>query len=95
MFIRGESAFAGHSRSWSLGKSRRWINAGALVFNVITSVCFIFPPALPVTGTSMNYAVVVFAVVLLMTATVWLVDGRKNFEGPSDIEERIMVGKNA
>lgn len=96
VLIRGESAFAGHSRSWSLGRARRPINALAVGFNLLTSICFIFPPALPVeTGSAMNYAVVVLAIVLLMCGITWAVDGRKHFVGPADLEDRLMAAKNA
>lgn len=62
----------------------------------MTSVIFVFPPAIPVTsGSSMNYAIVAFAVVLIMCGVTWLVDGRKNFTGPRDLEERLQMGKNA
>jgi len=94
MFIRGEKAYEGHSRQWSLGRWRRPINAGALAFNILTSVCFIFPPALPVTGTTMNYAVVVWAVVIIMCTCTWIFDGRTKFEGPLDLEERLQTAKN-
>lgn len=93
--IRGDAAFAGHSRTWSLGRWRRPINLCALCFAVVTNVCFIFPPALPVTGESMNYAIVVFTVVMIACAVTWLFDGKKHFEGPSDLEARLATGKTA
>ncbi|RSH84156.1 uncharacterized protein EHS24_005660 [Apiotrichum porosum] len=96
VFIRGEKAFAGHSRTYSLGRWRRVVNGLAIAFAVMTSVIFVFPPAIPVTsGSSMNYAIVAFAVVLIMCGVTWLVDGRKNFTGPRDLEERLQMGKNA
>ncbi|TXT08722.1 hypothetical protein VHUM_02850 [Vanrija humicola] len=95
IFVRGESAFAGHSRSWSLGRFRRPVSAISLAFLALTSVCFLFPPARPVTGSTMNYAIVVFGVVLLMSGVTWLVDGRKNFHGPGDLEDRLAAAKEA
>lgn len=93
--IRGDAAFAGHSRSWTLGRWRRPINIVALAFAVMTNVCFIFPPALPVTGESMNYAIVVFTIVMIMCGVTWVVDGRKHFQGPSDLDARLAMGKTA
>ncbi|KAB8342968.1 hypothetical protein FH972_022563 [Carpinus fangiana] len=49
---------------------------------VITTVLFLFPPAIPVSGSSMNYCVVAFAIILLISVVQWLLDGRKNFKGP-------------
>jgi len=95
MLVRGDKAFAGHSRSWSLGKWRVFVNGGALIFALVTGVVFTFPPFLPVTGTTMNYAVVVLAIVAIMAGAVWLTDGRKNFYGPRDIEERLQTNKNS
>ena len=57
-------------------------NAIGLVYTIITSVLFLFPPALPVSGTSMNYCIVAFAVILMISTFQWIFDGRKNFEGP-------------
>jgi choline transport protein len=43
---------------------------------------FVFPPELPVTGESMNYAIVVFAIVCIISGLTWIFDGRKNYTGP-------------
>lgn len=90
----GDAAFAGHSRKWGLGRWRRPVNIGAMCFALLTSVCFVFPPVLPVVGESMNYAVVVLFVVGLFCGLVYAFDGRKNFHGPLDLEERLMINKN-
>ncbi|KAL1406007.1 hypothetical protein Q8F55_007690 [Vanrija albida] len=95
VLVRGERCYAGHTRSWSLGRARRPVNALALAFLSLTSVCFLFPPALPVAGSSMNYAVVVFGAVLLMCGATWAIDGRRNFHGPGDVEDRLAAAKGA
>lgn len=89
----GETAYAGHSRQWGLGRWRRPINVGAMLFALLTSVCFVFPPVLPVTGATMNYATVVLAVVFMLCGLVYAFDGRKKFHGPLDLEERLMANK--
>ncbi len=89
----GDLAYAGHSKQWSLGRWRRPINIGAMAFALLTSVCFVFPPVLPVSGPTMNYAVVVLAVVFLFSGLVYAFDGRKKFHGPTDLEERLMTNK--
>jgi choline transport protein len=58
------------------------VNIIGLVYTIITTVLFLFPPALPVSGSTMNYCVVAFAIILVISTIQWVVDGRKNFEGP-------------
>lgn len=98
LLYRGEAALAEHAdgkRAFSLGKWRRPVNIAALIFLAITSVVFLFPPFLPVTAESMNYAVVVFLIVLVMCAVAWVVDGKENFSGPTEVEERLVEAKSA
>ncbi|KAL1410686.1 hypothetical protein Q8F55_004705 [Vanrija albida] len=97
LLLRGDAAFADHapSRGWSLGRWRRPVHIVSLVFLAITSTVFLFPPFLPVTAENMNYAVVVFIIVLVMCAVAWVVDGRENFNGPLDVEERLAAAKAA
>jgi len=53
-----------------------------LAYSVIATILFLFPPVLPVDALNMNYAVVAFAIVLVVSVIQWWVDGRKNFRGP-------------
>lgn len=69
------------------------VNGAAVCFIIVTSVCFLLPPALPVSGTTMNYVSVVLAIVFLMCLLTWFVDGRKNFKGPTDLEERLALAR--
>lgn len=39
----------------------------------------------------MNYAVVAFAVVIIISSIQWFVDGRHNFKGPSFDEDAFLV----
>ena len=57
-------------------------NIIGVAYVILTTVLFVFPPELPVSGSSMNYCVVVFAVVLIISTVQWFVDGRKNYTGP-------------
>ncbi|TXT15586.1 hypothetical protein VHUM_00089 [Vanrija humicola] len=97
IFMRGDAAFEGHDAEakYSLGRWRRPINLFALIFLLVTSVMFTFPPALPVSGTSMSYVVVVLAIALLLCAVTWIVDGRKRFNGPGELFTRLEISKNA
>lgn len=58
-----------------------------LIFATATSIFFVFPPAIPVeSGTSFNWVIVVVFVVLLMSGINWLVDGKRNYRGPENVE---------
>ncbi|GAA6022716.1 hypothetical protein JCM10207_008076 [Rhodosporidiobolus poonsookiae] len=60
-------------------------NIVALAFTVLTTVFFLFPPALPVSGSSMNYAVAVVGVVFVLAIGTWVFQARKEFTGPRDL----------
>ncbi|KAH0496718.1 hypothetical protein TgHK011_004067 [Trichoderma gracile] len=69
-------------RAFSLGRFGYVINAVATLFVVFFSICFCFPVGYPVTGSSMNYLIVVMAVGLVVTTAAWFVKLRKTFTGP-------------
>lgn len=70
-------------RSFALPSWLGWTaNIIGLTYTIVTTVLFLFPPALPVSGSTMNYCVVAFAIILVISTVQWIVDGRKNFEGP-------------
>jgi choline transport protein len=53
-----------------------------IVYVIVTTVLFVFPPDLPVDGSSMNYCIVAFAIVIIIATVQWFIDGKKNFHGP-------------
>ncbi|KAL6242250.1 hypothetical protein RBB50_010798 [Rhinocladiella similis] len=57
-------------------------NLIGIAYAILTTVLFMFPPVLPVTGSNMNYCVAAFAIVLIVSVIRWFVDGRKNYTGP-------------
>ncbi|KAJ5296693.1 uncharacterized protein N7443_007586 [Penicillium atrosanguineum] len=60
-----------------------WIlNTISVVYILITTVLFLFPPDLPATGSNMNYCVAAFAIVVIISSITWFADGRKNYVGP-------------
>lgn len=63
------------------------VNLFSIAFVIFTNVFFLFPPDLPVTGTNMNYTIVVIAVVAVLSATAWFIHGKSNFKGPLDMDE--------
>ncbi|KAF5857418.1 hypothetical protein ETB97_005803 [Aspergillus alliaceus] len=58
------------------------IDIVSLTYIALTTVLFLFPPSRPVTGSSMNYCIVAFAIIVIVSVVQWIVDGRKNFTGP-------------
>ncbi|KAK0826559.1 hypothetical protein LTR03_017165 [Friedmanniomyces endolithicus] len=59
---------------------------------LLTTVLFVFPPGLPVTGSSMNYCIVAFGIVLMISMIQWFVDGRKNFTGPKvELDDHVLT----
>ncbi|KAG7404755.1 Choline transport protein [Fusarium oxysporum f. sp. rapae] len=55
------------------------INILTVVWGIFISVISIFPITLPVTGDTMNYAVVVFIIWGIIVGTYWLTVGRQKF----------------
>ncbi|KAK8190230.1 amino acid/polyamine transporter I [Phyllosticta capitalensis] len=70
-------------RSFTMPEPVAWAaNIIGVVYVIVTTVLFVFPPELPVTGSNMNYCVVVFAIVVLISLITWIFDGSKNYTGP-------------
>ncbi|KAJ4179588.1 hypothetical protein NW755_012313 [Fusarium falciforme] len=70
-------------RIFKLPNTVGWVlNLISIAFLTLTTVLFVFPPALPVSAASMNYCIAAFAVIILISTFQWIVDGRKNFNGP-------------
>ncbi|KAL2037835.1 hypothetical protein N7G274_009309 [Stereocaulon virgatum] len=57
-------------------------NLLGIAYVIVTTVLFLFPPDLPVTGSNMNYCIVAFFIVIVISVIQWFVDGRKNYKGP-------------
>ena len=66
---------------WKLGRLGVPINAFALVYTAYMMVFFTFPAFLPVTGANMNYALPIFAFVVLVALVLWFAWARKNWPG--------------
>ncbi|CAG8933562.1 unnamed protein product [Penicillium salamii] len=70
-------------RKWKLPNAVGWFaDMVALSYILLTTVLFVFPPSRTVTGSSMNYCIAAFAVIIIISVFQWIVDGRKNFTGP-------------
>ncbi|KAJ5766609.1 uncharacterized protein N7511_004225 [Penicillium nucicola] len=80
-------------RSFVLPNLIGWtFNLISLAYIALTTILFLFPPALPATGSSMNYCVAAFGIVFIVSAIQWIVDGRKNFVGPR-FEVEVLAGE--
>ncbi|KAM5360297.1 hypothetical protein ACJZ2D_013856 [Fusarium nematophilum] len=84
LLIRGRKILAEHQSPetpWKLGKLGYLLNWISVLYVVVTSIFFCFPPALPATGNTMNYISAVIGVFLIFLTGYWLAYG-KTFEGP-------------
>lgn len=64
-----------------------------VAYVTLTTVLFMFPPVMPVTGNNMNYCVAAFAIVLIISTIQWFVDGRKNYTGPQIDLDALQAGE--
>lgn len=91
--LRGRNMLP-ESRAFKLKGPIGWIlNLIGLAYVTVTSVLFLFPPALPATGSNMNYCVVVFFIILVISIIQWFVDGKKNYSGPRINIEQLQNGE--
>jgi choline transport protein len=63
------------------------VNIFGLAFGIFMVIFLPFPPVLPVTGATMNYAAPILGFVLLASLVDWVVSGRKRFEVPTHSAE--------
>ncbi|KAI9048048.1 hypothetical protein LZ554_007845 [Drepanopeziza brunnea f. sp. 'monogermtubi'] len=87
--LRGRRAV--RNSSFSLGKFGFFINAATICWIALAIVLFCMPTAIPVTGTSMNYASVVFTGFAMISVAWYIISGRRNFTGPPVPEDIVPV----
>ncbi|KOS22454.1 Choline transport protein [Escovopsis weberi] len=82
LVIRGRHLLP-ENRPFKLPEPIGWIsNIVGILWTLLTTVLFVFPPEFPATATNMNYCIVAFGVILLIAGSTWIIDGRKNYKGP-------------
>ena len=83
------------TRAFKMPEPLAWFaNLLGVAYVILTTVLFVFPPALPVTGSSMNYCIVAFAIVLIISVIQWFVDGKKNYTGPQvDLQDLVLTAE--
>ncbi|KAI6779258.1 choline transport protein [Emericellopsis cladophorae] len=64
---------------YSLGKLGPTINWIAVIYCIVTTVFFLFPESPNPTGSSMNYAVVVFGIMLVVSIGFWFIKGHRTY----------------
>ncbi|PWY89087.1 choline transporter [Aspergillus heteromorphus CBS 117.55] len=57
-------------------------NVVCVIWAIIITIFFCFPTELPVTGSNMNYASVVLAIMLILGVGNWFAYARRNYHGP-------------
>jgi len=90
--IRGRKMLP-ETRSFKLPAPVAWFaNILGVVYVMITSVLFVFPPDLPTDASDMNYCIVAFGIVIIISVIQWFVDGRKNYHGPNiNLDDNVLV----
>ncbi|KAF5023717.1 hypothetical protein F66182_4221 [Fusarium sp. NRRL 66182] len=80
------------NRSFKLPAWLGWMcNLVGVAYSIVITIFLLFPPVSNVTAANMNYAVVAFAVIIIISSIQWFVDGRHNFKGPSFDENAFVV----
>lgn len=70
------------SQHFRLPAAVRWTaNVFGILYVTLTTVLFFFPLEVPATGSSMNYSVVAFAILMILCFGYWFIGG-KHYKGP-------------
>ncbi|KAH8743154.1 amino acid/polyamine transporter I [Diaporthe sp. PMI_573] len=71
------------NRSFKMPDWLGWVtNFVVVAFAIVELVFFNFPPAIPVSGSSMNYASIVLVVTAIVAILNWMVHATIHYEGP-------------
>ncbi|KAH7317000.1 amino acid permease [Stachybotrys elegans] len=83
LLIRGRTMVIEKSPDFSLGKGvfGYIVNWTSVLFVLVTSIFYCFPPFLPVDASSMNYVIVVIGIFVLFLVGLWL-HKRNAYSGP-------------
>ena len=67
---------------WTLGRWGLAINLVSIIYSTVLIFFAVFPPFLPVSLASMNYAGIIFGAVMVLCTIMWFTYGRKVYCGP-------------
>lgn len=70
-----------HGGQFNLGRLGPAMNWIAIVYCIVSSIFFFFPSSPDPTGSSMNYSIAVFGIMIIVALGFWFVQGRKSFLG--------------
>ncbi|KIW74141.1 hypothetical protein Z517_12551 [Fonsecaea pedrosoi CBS 271.37] len=73
-----------HRGPWHLGAFSVLINVYSIVWTFFITVLFFMPTVRPVTAVNMNYAVAIFALIMIFALAYWQIEGKKFYTGPVD-----------
>ncbi|KAH6685428.1 choline transport protein [Plectosphaerella plurivora] len=82
-------------RAFTLGKFGPVANYVSIIYCIITTIFFFFPESPNPTGSDMNYAIVVFGVMLVFSTVFWFVGGRKSYLCTRDSVDRDLQARHA
>ena len=69
------------SATWGLGKAGMPVNVFALIYTTWIGTFLVFPNYLPVTASTMNYALPINALVWIFAIALWFGWAKKNWKG--------------
>ncbi|KAL6920836.1 hypothetical protein ACHAP8_004952 [Fusarium lateritium] len=82
LLIRGRQLVLAEPPEFSLGHAFGYtVNYIAVIFVLVTSVFFCFPPAIPINLSTMNYVTAVLGIFIIFVTGLWFMK-RKTYEGP-------------
>ncbi|KAL4726880.1 hypothetical protein ACLX1H_005772 [Fusarium chlamydosporum] len=82
LLIRGRKLVLAAPPEFSLGHALGYtVNYIAVIFVLVTSIFFCFPPAIPVNVSTMNYVTAVLGIFVVFVTVLWFMK-RKSYEGP-------------
>ncbi|KAJ6783030.1 hypothetical protein PWT90_01852 [Aphanocladium album] len=84
------------NRTFKLTGATGWIlNVIGILWTILTTVLFLFPPELPTTASNMNYCIVAFGVMFFIAGGTWLASGSRHYRGPQvELRSETIDGAN-
>jgi choline transport protein len=83
LLIRGRKTIFTKTPDFNLGQGifGYVVNYTAVLFVLVTSIFYCFPPAIPVDASTMNYVIAVIGIFIIFLLVLWIIK-RKAYSGP-------------
>jgi amino acid transporter len=78
---------------FGLGRFGPALNTVSIIYTVITTVFFFFPGSPNPAFGDMNFAILVFGIMLIISLVFWFVKGNKTFLRIEDVSDHILYGQ--